>query len=163
MIDLMRERDDYKEQLEAAGAVWGEHEGTYLQTHLSETKREIEDGGPPRSNTPIVWFGDVDVGVDLEQDRGRPGDGAQGRQHGVLAGAHTLDLGAPGSGGLYYVSLLNDLHQKHGMTLVMVTHDVHLKAFADRVVWMRDGRIQRIEVVPAHRGFESTAELLHVG
>ena len=30
------------EQLEAAGAVWGGHEGTYLQTHLSETKREIE-------------------------------------------------------------------------------------------------------------------------
>lgn len=29
----------------------------------------------------------------------------------------------------------------------MVTHDVHLKNFADRIIWMRDGKIQRIELV----------------
>ena len=29
----------------------------------------------------------------------------------------------------------------------MVTHDVQMKAFADRVVWMRDGKIVRIESI----------------
>jgi len=42
------------------------------------------------------------------------------------------------------MKLLLDLN-KEGITLVMVTHDVGLKVFADRVVWMRDGKIQRIE------------------
>lgn len=42
------------------------------------------------------------------------------------------------------MDLLTKLHDR-GLTLVMVTHDVHLKSFADRVVWMRDGRIQRID------------------
>ena len=37
------------------------------------------------------------------------------------------------------------------ITMVMVTHDVSLKSFADRVVWMRDGKIQRIEVVPKQK------------
>lgn len=32
------------------------------------------------------------------------------------------------------------------ITLVMVTHDVHLRPLADRVIWMRDGRINRVEV-----------------
>jgi len=45
------------------------------------------------------------------------------------------------------MSLLCKLHHDEGITLVMVTHDVHLKMFADRVVWMRDGKIQRIETV----------------
>jgi putative ABC transport system ATP-binding protein len=34
------------------------------------------------------------------------------------------------------------------ITLVMVTHDVGLKNFADRVIWMRDGKIMRLEVIP---------------
>lgn len=29
----------------------------------------------------------------------------------------------------------------------MVTHDVGLKNFADRVLWMRDGKIQSIEKI----------------
>ena len=37
------------------------------------------------------------------------------------------------------------------MTLVMVTHDLYLKNFADRVIWMRDGKIAKIEVVPAEK------------
>jgi len=43
------------------------------------------------------------------------------------------------------MELLLDLNRE-GITLVMVTHDMGLKMFADRVVWMRDGKIQRIEV-----------------
>jgi len=42
------------------------------------------------------------------------------------------------------MKLLTDLH-KQGVTLIMVTHDVNLKYFADRVIWMRDGLVQRIE------------------
>jgi ABC-type hemin transport system ATPase subunit len=30
----------------------------------------------------------------------------------------------------------------------MVTHDVSLKNFADRVIWMRDGKIMRLEIIP---------------
>ncbi len=41
------------------------------------------------------------------------------------------------------------------ITMVMVTHDVQLKNFADRVVWMRDGKIQRIEKVPTWKKEEA--------
>ncbi|KAI3648412.1 hypothetical protein MP228_006266 [Amoeboaphelidium protococcarum] len=41
------------------------------------------------------------------------------------------------------------LHQKkmEGKTLIMVTHDTALKNIADRVVYMRDGRIARVETI----------------
>eukprot|EP00158_Paraphelidium_tribonemae_P002579 Partr_v1_DN25490_c0_g1_i11_m53657 putative (ABC) transporter len=34
---------------------------------------------------------------------------------------------------------------KEGMTMIMVTHDMYLKNFANRVVWMRDGKISKVE------------------
>jgi len=46
------------------------------------------------------------------------------------------------------MKLLTELNQKNKITMVMVTHDVGLKNFADRIIWMRDGKIQRIENVP---------------
>jgi putative ABC transport system ATP-binding protein len=46
------------------------------------------------------------------------------------------------------MKLLTDLNQQDNITLVMVTHDVGLKNFADRVIWMRDGKIMRLEVIP---------------
>jgi len=45
------------------------------------------------------------------------------------------------------MKVLLDLNIRDGITLVMVTHDVNLKAFADRVIWMRDGKISRVEHV----------------
>jgi len=45
------------------------------------------------------------------------------------------------------LKLLTELNQKQRITMVMVTHDVGLKNFADRIIWMRDGKIQRIEIV----------------
>jgi len=45
------------------------------------------------------------------------------------------------------MKLLTDLHQKDNITLVMVTHELSLKYFADRVVWMRDGKVQKVEIV----------------
>lgn len=33
----------------------------------------------------------------------------------------------------------------------MVTHDVGLKSFADRVIWMRDGKIHNVEHISDER------------
>jgi len=49
---------------------------------------------------------------------------------------------------LIVMKLLTDLNQKEKITMVMVTHDVGLKNFADRILWMRDGKVQRTEIVP---------------
>jgi putative ABC transport system ATP-binding protein len=46
------------------------------------------------------------------------------------------------------MSILLDLNRVHGVTVVMVTHEVSLKMHAHRVVHMLDGRISRLEVVP---------------
>jgi putative ABC transport system ATP-binding protein len=45
------------------------------------------------------------------------------------------------------MKILIDLNRKHGITMVMVTHDVGLKNFADRVVHMSDGKIHRVAPV----------------
>jgi len=52
---------------------------------------------------------------------------------------------------LVVMKLLQDLNRKENITMVMVTHDVGLKNYAHRVIWMRDGKIQRIEMVPKHK------------
>jgi len=39
------------------------------------------------------------------------------------------------------------LNRDQKITLVMVTHDVGLKDFADRVIWMRDGKIKHVEKI----------------
>lgn len=35
--------------------------------------------------------------------------------------------------------------------MIMVTHDMYLKNFAHRVIWMRDGKVAKIEVIDAER------------
>lgn len=45
------------------------------------------------------------------------------------------------------MKLLTDLNKQENITLIMVTHDVGLKMYSDRIIWMRDGKIQRIETV----------------
>jgi len=57
------------------------------------------------------------------------------------------------------MKLLTDLNKDHGVTLVMVTHDVGLKFFADRIIWMRDGKIQRVETVPLDKRHDMYREL----
>ncbi|KAJ3037777.1 ABC transporter H member 2, partial [Rhizophlyctis rosea] len=49
------------------------------------------------------------------------------------------------------ISLLHTLNTTENMTLVMVTHDVYLKNFAHRVVYMRDGKVHRVECVEEGR------------
>jgi len=43
------------------------------------------------------------------------------------------------------------LNMEENITLVMVTHDVGLKNFAHRVIWMRDGKIQNVEKISEKR------------
>jgi putative ABC transport system ATP-binding protein len=43
------------------------------------------------------------------------------------------------------LNLLRGLLSTQGITLMLVTHDMQVASYADRVVHLRDGRIQRIE------------------
>ena len=45
------------------------------------------------------------------------------------------------------MKILNDLNKKEKITMIMVTHDVSLKYFADRVVRMGDGKVVRIDTI----------------
>lgn len=61
------------------------------------------------------------------------------------------------------MNLLTELNQKQRITLVMVTHDVAMRGFADRVVWMRDGKIVRVEQISQetrHARYEQLREEL---
>jgi putative ABC transport system ATP-binding protein len=59
------------------------------------------------------------------------------------------------------MNILANLNREENKTLVMVTHDVGLKNFAHRVIWMRDGKIQRIETIPEERRKTQLEELSH--
>lgn len=49
------------------------------------------------------------------------------------------------------MSLLQELNQEQGITLVVVTHDADVAAYADRIVRLRDGQIADIEQKRAGR------------
>jgi ABC-type methionine transport system ATPase subunit len=51
----------------------------------------------------------------------------------------------------HVMKILVKMNRDRRMTMVMVTHDMALKNFADRVVWMRDGKIARIERIAADK------------
>ena len=48
------------------------------------------------------------------------------------------------------MALLVDIHRGNGQTVVMVTHDLHLAAYADRVAHLSEGRIDRVVAVGEH-------------
>lgn len=52
-----------------------------------------------------------------------------------------LDL----STGEEIIALLKELSQQRGVTIISATHDIKMINVSDRVVWIRDGRIDRIE------------------
>jgi putative ABC transport system ATP-binding protein len=39
------------------------------------------------------------------------------------------------------LDLLRDLNKRTGQTILMITHNPEAAAFADRIVYMRDGKI----------------------
>ncbi len=68
---------------------------------------------------------------------------------GDLDSANTLNV----------LSLLTSLNRKERITLVLVTHDISIKYFADRVLWLRDGKLQRVEVVSDRKRSDAYANL----
>jgi putative ABC transport system ATP-binding protein len=40
------------------------------------------------------------------------------------------------------LDLFDRLHRERGLTLVVITHDAHVAARAQRTAWIRDGRLQ---------------------
>jgi ABC-type sulfate/molybdate transport systems ATPase subunit len=67
------------------------------------------------------------------------------------------------------MKILLDLNLHKKITMIMVTHDVALKTFANRVVRMADGKISKIETIdPAIRQeqikhLSDRVELIHKG
>ena len=48
--------------------------------------------------------------------------------------------------GDYILEFLNELNRREGKTIIIVTHDLDLVKYATRVVYIRDGEIEKIEV-----------------
>lgn len=44
------------------------------------------------------------------------------------------------------IGLLQRLNRERGVTIIAATHDVEMIKGSDRVVWLRDGRVEKIEV-----------------
>jgi putative ABC transport system ATP-binding protein len=47
--------------------------------------------------------------------------------------------------GDYILGFLDELHEKEGKTIIIVTHDLDIVKYATRVVYIRDGEIEKIE------------------
>ena len=47
--------------------------------------------------------------------------------------------------GMEIIDLLHGLNKTQGLTLVAATHDTKMIKASDRIVWMRDGQIERVE------------------
>jgi putative ABC transport system ATP-binding protein len=62
------------------------------------------------------------------------------------------------------LAILRELHEEAGTTSVLVTHDPEVAALADRRIYLRDGRVQRIEGHGvAARHTDSPAAAAHAG
>lgn len=48
--------------------------------------------------------------------------------------------------GDYILEFLDKLHEKEGKTIIIVTHDLDIVKYATRVVYIRDGEIEKIEM-----------------
>jgi putative ABC transport system ATP-binding protein len=57
----------------------------------------------------------------------------------ILADEPTGNLDS--KSGAEIISILHDLHETHGMTIVMVTHDAEVAAESDRTIHIRDGQV----------------------
>jgi len=47
--------------------------------------------------------------------------------------------------GVEIIDLLHGLNKTRGMTLIAATHDMKMIEASDRIVWLRDGKIEKIE------------------
>lgn len=44
------------------------------------------------------------------------------------------------------MKLLQELHQKEGKTIILVTHDVEKALLAERIIYLKDGEVEKIKV-----------------
>jgi len=121
-------------------------ENVALPLLLSGTRRG------PATTAAGKWFGTL--GLDGLEDR-RSGElsGGQAQRvalaRGLVAGPEVLFADEP-TGSLDSVSgelvmdLLTDAAREHGTTVVLVTHDARVAAYADREVVVRDGRVSTL-------------------
>ena len=58
------------------------------------------------------------------------------------------------------IALLRKLVDEHGQTIVMVTHDAGHAAMADRLITLRDGRIEDEQTLPRGRSAEAVLQVL---
>jgi putative ABC transport system ATP-binding protein len=56
--------------------------------------------------------------------------------------------------GQYILNFLKDLHDKEGKTIIIVTHDVDIIKLATRVVHIKDGQIEKIDICTAEQACE---------
>ena len=94
-----------------------------------------------------------------EQQRVALARALSGRPRLLLADEPTGNL--DGRTGAQVINLLFDLHQRHGATLVLITHDDSLAARCERIVRMADGRIVADE--PAGRLAQSAEDKVATG
>lgn len=66
-----------------------------------------------------------------------------GRPNIILADEPTgnLDLNT----GKLIIELLRDLNKEKGVTIISATHDHKMLAVSDRIIWIRDGRVDKIQ------------------
>ena len=72
----------------------------------------------------------------------------------LLADEPTGNLDTANSNAIH--SLFHELNRNHGTTMVLVTHNVDLARSIPRVVTMRDGSVERDEVVETHNAYGAT-------
>jgi putative ABC transport system ATP-binding protein len=48
--------------------------------------------------------------------------------------------------GNYILDFLDELNKKEGKTIIIVTHDLDIVKYATRIVYIRDGEIEKIEM-----------------
>lgn len=61
----------------------------------------------------------------------------------ILADEPTANLDV--DTGAEIIQLLGDLKRDRGLTVISATHDMKMLDISDRILWIRDGRIQRLE------------------
>lgn len=56
------------------------------------------------------------------------------------------------------LNMLGELLRTQGLTMVLVTHDMNVASYADRIVHLLDGKIQRIETAAERNGYQPETE-----
>jgi len=54
--------------------------------------------------------------------------------------------------GAFVMNLLDTIHKKDSKTIILVTHDFHLVKRAERIIYLKDGQIERIDHSNKDRG-----------